>query len=209
MPLADHVQILDKQRNTGVSIQIPGSFWSGMPAADERKMFSATVQSWEPSYKWPKGKTVGAFRVSVDHDEECYYLSEQQYKQSAGDAAVWTTLAEERKTEQAQLAKAEAQAETAICSPCSPSESSPGPRRSLIYRHFKPLRDGRSKCLCCGFRVMKSAKSTSALFSHLKRRHYFLYLQLATGSPHSKISVDPHTGTLHKLMPFRQAFAHH
>ena len=66
-----------------------------MPAADKKKMFTATVQSWEPSYKWPKGKTVGAFRVSVDHDEECYYLSERQYKQYAGDAAVWTTLPEQ------------------------------------------------------------------------------------------------------------------
>ena len=30
MPLAYHIHILDKQRNTGVSLQIPGSFWSGM-----------------------------------------------------------------------------------------------------------------------------------------------------------------------------------
>ena len=117
-------------------------------------------------------------------------------------------LAEQRKTEQAQFAKVEEQAETGICSPCSPSASSPVPRRNLIYSHFKHLGDGRFKCLCCRFRVMKSAKSTSVLFSHLKRRHYFLYLQLATGNPHSKVSVDPQTGTLHKLMPFRQAFAH-
>ena len=52
MPLADHVHILDKQRNTGLSIQVPGSFWSGMPAADKKKMFTAPVQSWKPSYKW-------------------------------------------------------------------------------------------------------------------------------------------------------------
>ena len=55
---------------------------------------------------------------------------------------------------------------------------------------------------------MKSAKSTSALFSHLQGRYSSLYLQLATGSPHNKVSSDPKTGTLHKLMPFCQAFAH-
>ena len=55
---------------------------------------------------------------------------------------------------------------------------------------------------------MKFATSISALFSHRKRRHYSLYLQLATGSSHSKVSVDPQTGTLHKLMPFRHAVAH-
>ena len=111
---ADHVQILDKQRNTGDSIQIPEGFWSGMPAADNEKVFTATVESWEPSYKWPKGKIVAAFRVSVDHDKERYYLSEQQYRQYAADAAVWTMLAEQKKPKQAQLAKAEEQAETGI-----------------------------------------------------------------------------------------------
>ena len=55
---------------------------------------------------------------------------------------------------------------------------------------------------------MKYAKSTSALFSQLKRRDFLLFLQLATGTPNSKLSVDPETGTLHKPMPFRQAFAH-
>ena len=54
---------------------------------------------------------------------------------------------------------------------------------------------------------MKSAKSIEALFSHMQRRHCSLYLQLATCSPNSKVSVDPQTGTLHKLMPFEQAFA--
>ena len=179
-----------------------------MPAADKKNIFTTTVQSWEPLLKWPKGKTVGAFRVSVDQEEECYYLSEQQYKKYAGDAAVWTTLAEQQKTEQAQLAQAEALGETTIASPCSPSASSPAPRTSLIYSHFMHLGNGLLKCLCCGFCVMKSAKSTSALFSHLKRRHCSLYLQLATGSPHSKVSVDPQTGTLHRLMPFPQAYTH-
>ena len=68
-----------------------------------KKTLTAISQSSEPSYKWPKGRAVGVFRVSVDHDEECYHLIEQQYKLNAADAAVWTTLAEQRKTEQRQI----------------------------------------------------------------------------------------------------------
>ena len=137
-----------------------------------------------------------------------YYLGEQQYAKYAADAAVWTTLADQRKTDQAQLTMAEEQAEKGICLPCSPSASSAGPRRSRIYSHFKHLADGSFTCLCCWFCVMNSTKSTSALFSYLKRRHYSLYLQLATGSPQSRVSVDPPTCTLQILTPFCQAFAH-
>ena len=42
MAVANHVQILDKHRNTGVSIQIPEGFWSGIAAADRRTIVCKT-----------------------------------------------------------------------------------------------------------------------------------------------------------------------
>ena len=139
------------------------------------------------------------------------FLSEQQYRAYAGNLAVYTTLAEQRKAEQEDMTKAEAAAPPALSGPAGPGSCQPCQnvtRRSQVYSHFTSLGNGRYHCHCCALRVLNTGRSTSALFSHLKRRHYATFVKLATASAHSKMELDPQSGSLRSLMTFRQALVH-
>ena len=77
-----------------------------------------------------------------------------------------------------------------------------------MYDHFLKLNPGLFSCRVCGQKVTNHATSTSALFSHMKRKHYSLWVQLAVYSPHHKVVQDAQ-GSLQYNMPFARSLVHH
>ena len=77
-----------------------------------------------------------------------------------------------------------------------------------MYGHFLKLNPGLFSCRVCGLKVTNHATSTSALFSHMKRKHYSLWVQLAVYSPHHKV-VRNAQGSLQYNMSFARSLVHH
>ena len=77
-----------------------------------------------------------------------------------------------------------------------------------MYDHLLKLNPGLFSCRVCRQKVTNRASSTSALFSHMKRKHYSLWVQLALYSPHPKV-VQEAQGSLQYNMPFARSLVHH
>ena len=76
-----------------------------------------------------------------------------------------------------------------------------------MYDHFLKLNPGLFTCRVCGQKVTNHAASTSALFLHMKRKHYSLWVQLAVYSPYPKVVQDAQ-GSLQYNMPFARSLVH-
>ena len=100
LPLTDYAHMLYKKKNGDVVFRIPGTFWTSASAREGRKIFSTTAVCWDPAYQW-KGKSTGGSMMLVG-EKECF-IGETQYKTYAPSLAESTTIAQQRKEEQAAL----------------------------------------------------------------------------------------------------------
>ena len=82
--MQQHILLVDKVDNIGVTFQVPGSFWSGLSGVDRKKKWEGEILSWDPNYQWPKGKhPPDAFQMQVKENTgelRTYAISETQFK---------------------------------------------------------------------------------------------------------------------------------
>ena len=52
--MQQHILLVDKVDNIGVTFQVPGSFWSGLCGVGCKQKWEAEIVSWDPNYQWPK-----------------------------------------------------------------------------------------------------------------------------------------------------------
>ena len=219
--MQQHILLVDKVDNIGVTFEVPGSFWSGLGGVDRKKKSEAEIVSWDPNYQWPKGKhPPGAFQMQVKENTgelQTYAISETQFKGYAGDHCKLITAAEQARRDghlshSSQGSQKSASSSSTPATPGSPAQClpclRPAKQRSRVYDHFLQLNPGLFSCRVCGQKVTNHATSTSALFSHMKRKHYSLWVQLAVYSPHHKVVQDAQ-GSLLYNMPFARSLVHH
>ena len=146
-----------------------------------------------------------------------YAISETQFKRYAADNCKLITAAEQARrdghlSQSSQGSQDTASSSSTPATPGTPAQClpplRPAKQRSRVYDHFLKLNPGLFSCGVCGQKVTNHATSTSALFSHMKRKHYSLWVQLAVYSPHHRVVQDAQ-GSLQYNMPFARSLVHH
>ena len=219
--MQQHILLVDKVDNIGVTFQVPRIFWSGLSGYDRKKKWEAEIVSGDPNYQWPKGKhPPGAFQMQVKENTgelRTYAISETQFKGYAGDNCKLITAAEQARRDSHLSQSLQGSQDTASSSstPATPQTPAqcllclrPAEQRSRVYDHFLKLNPGLFSCRVCGQKVTNHATSTSALFSHMNPKHYSLWVQLAMYSPRHKVVQDAQ-GSLQYNMPFARSLVHH
>ena len=219
--MQQHILLVDKADNIGVTFQVPGSFWSGLSGVDRKKTREAEIVSWDPNYQWPKGKhPPGAFQMQVKENTgelQTYAISETQFKGYPGDHCKLITAAEQacrdgNLSQSSQGLQDTAPSSTTPETPGTPAQCLPclipAKQISRVYDHFLKLNPGLFSCRVCGQKVTNHATSTSALFSNIKRKHCSLWVQFAVYSPHHKVVQDAQR-SLQYNMPFARSLVHH
>ena len=204
-----HVQVMCKQRNVGVQLKVRGTFWQAGIKEDRRKLHRCTVTEWSPNYEWRGKSSPGAFLFIVEGESTTYAMSEFQYKEYAGEKAVFIPIDQHRQEEAPQNdTETHLSAVQQVAGDDKKKEATRS--RSKVYDHLQPTGQlSTYRCNLCQAKVKQTGNSASAMFSHLNRYHYNVYVQLVTQSRHSGVIGDNGEGHVLTRMSFKAAFAHH
>ena len=204
-----HVQVVFKQRNVGVQLQVPGTFWQGGTKEERRKLHRCTITEWSPNYEWRGRSSSEAFLFTVKGDSTTYAMSEFQYKEYAGEKAGFIPIDQHRQ-EQAPQNDTETRLPAVQQVAGDDNKEEPTRSKSNVYEHLRPTGELSSyRCKLCQAKVKQTGNSTSPLLSHLRRYDYNVYVELSIQYSYSRgIGVNGEGHVLTR-MPFRAAFAHH
>ena len=96
------MQVVCKQPNIGVQLQVPGTFWQGGTKEERGKQHRSKITEWSPNYEWTGKSSPGAFLFTVEGEKMTYAMSEFQYKEYAGEKAVFNPIDQHRQEQAPQ-----------------------------------------------------------------------------------------------------------